>query len=116
MYLLKWLAVAATSPFWFPIVLVIVGFCLLVVGSILIVSLAVSLFVILWLLKVFYVTYGGLIEARQNVIKEIGNELNNISWWRLLRLVLNRYGKQMRDAKQIREESLLKEKEIDINE
>jgi hypothetical protein len=101
MYLLKWLLVGFTSPFWFPLVLLCVGFCVLILGSVVLVALLLSFFLIVWVLKLFHTTYYGLINARKEVLQEIGNGLNkNVPWWRLLRLIVNRHLKQLKDFKQ----------------
>ncbi len=100
MYLLKWIATTVTLPFWFPIVLLSVGFCIVLLGSILVVSLILSLGLVIWVLKMFFVTYIGLIKARQEVVQEIGNGLNQISWWRFLKMVVNRHIKRLKDLKQ----------------
>lgn len=115
MYLLKWLAVAATSPLWFPVVLFCVGFCILVIGSILVVSLFFSLLFVIWVMKLFYVTYVGLIDARKEVMKEIGNGLNSISWWRFIRLMINKHHKKLKEYAQY-DDYKFGEKEEELDE
>lgn len=100
MYFLKWAVVGVTSPFWLPIVLFSVALCILVLGSILIVSLALCLGIVIWVLKLFFVTYMGLIKARREVLQEIGNGLNQVPWWRLLRMVLSKHIKRLKELKQ----------------
>jgi hypothetical protein len=98
MLLLEWILILVTFPFWFPIVLTVIGLFILIVGILLASLLFISLCTIIWILKTFYRVHMGLVIARYNVIKEIGNGIGNISWWKLGRLIFSKFINQFHES------------------
>ena len=109
----KFLFLVISSLFWFPILLFVLV-CILTVAAITIfILLFGSLLVLLWLLKTIYRVRSGILSARQEIIKEVGQELNNISYWRFGRLTWKRYLKKYKEEKIERKN---KENEQEIEE
>lgn len=113
MHLLELILALILVPFWVPILLMLVGFLIVLFGVCLIVLLMLlflSLCFVIGILKILYNIHTGLVEARQSIINDIGN---NMTWWGLGRLILNRYRKQVREAKELRKQKAKEEAEID---
>jgi hypothetical protein len=110
MYLLELILAVITAPFWFPILLLVVGVSILLGGIILLITLFLCLCLIGSILTTIYNVHRGLIEARKSIIKEIGN---NMSWLGLTRLILNRYRKQVREAREFKRQKAKEEEQID---
>jgi len=112
MLFLEWLLVVITFPFWFPILLLVVGFFILLFGILLLSLSVASLCLIIWVLKNLYSVHVGLVDARQTIIKEIENGINsNMSWWRVGRLVFIRYMKQRKENKEMQRQYVQDERE-----
>jgi hypothetical protein len=94
----KIIFLSISSILWVPIaVFIIVIFLLCCIAFITIV------FIIFWtflafLLKPFIHLHMGFANARTELFKEMGNELNSLSWWRLLRLLGKRYWKRINET------------------
>jgi uncharacterized membrane protein len=111
MILLEWFLLIVTFPFWLPILLLIAGFFILIFGVLLLGFLLVSLGLIVWVLKIFCGVYIGLLEARKEVFKEIGNGVSSMTWWRLGRLAFNKYRKHVKEMKEIQDNYIQRKKE-----
>jgi len=102
MHLLEFILAIILAPFWFPILLVIVGFFIVLIALLLVGLLILSFFSLCFIigtLKILYNIHMGLVEARQVILKDIGD---NMSWWGLGRLFINRYRKQVREARELK--------------
>jgi hypothetical protein len=102
MHLLELILAIILIPFWFPVLLIIIGFFILLIGLLLIgllILLCLSLCFVIGVLKILYNIHRGLVEARQGILKDIGD---NMSWWGFGRLILNRYRKQVREARELK--------------
>lgn len=96
MLLLEWILAIVTFPFWFPVLLLIIGFLILMFGSLLLVFLLLDLSLIIWILKSLYNVHVGLLMARQTIVKKLKN---NMSWKKFLLLILNGCTKWVKDEK-----------------
>lgn len=112
--MLKLFLIVGSSLFWIPACLFILVCVLTVVVGITFILLAGSLLLLLWLLKTIYLVRGGILLARQELIRDIGQELNTISWWRLTRLTWKKYKKRLNEE-QIEKKLKEDEKEIDYD-
>jgi hypothetical protein len=110
------MAALVTAPFWFPVLLAVVSFCLLIVASAILVALLISLIILIWILKLFHNTYYGLIKARQGVIKEIGADLNSITLWRFFRLIINRHLHELKRLEELSNEQKKEEENYPIDD
>ena len=113
MHLLELILAVILAPFWFPVLLVIAGFFILLIALLLIgllIFLFLSLCSIIGILKILYNAHMGLVEARKGILRDIGD---NMSWWGLGRLILNRYRKQVREARELKKKQ---EQEESTNE
>jgi predicted membrane protein len=109
---LKWFLIIGSSLFWFPVLLFILVFLLSVASAIIFILLFGSMVLLLWLLKTIYKARCDLLLARQELIKEIGQELNNISWLRFGKMTLKRYWKKFKEE-QVERKLKNEEKETD---
>lgn len=114
MYFLEFILAIILAPFWFPILLMIVGFFIVLIALLLIgllILLFLSLCFIIGTLKILYNIHMGLVEARQVILKDIGD---NMSWWGLGRLFINRYRKQVREARELKKQKAKEEEQVDV--
>jgi hypothetical protein len=86
-----------TSIFWVPVVVFFI-----VLGLLCCIATSTIVFVIFWtflayLLKPFIRLHMGVSDIRKELFKELGNELNSLSWWRFARLVGKRYWKKLNE-------------------
>ena len=71
MLLLEWLLFIVTFPFWFPVLVFIIGFSILAFGLLVLIFSFLSFCLFIWIFKVFHVTYTGLIRARQDILQDM---------------------------------------------
>lgn len=95
--MLKVVFLILTSVLWVPIVVF-----LIVVSLLFCICISTIVFIIFWtflafLLKPFLRIHMGVSETRKELFKEMGNELNSLSWWRFVRLVSKRYWKRLNE-------------------
>jgi hypothetical protein len=113
MHLLELILAIILIPFWFPVLLIIIGFFILLI-ALLLVSLLIFLFLslcfVIGTLKILYNIHMGLVEARQTILKDIGDSM---SWWGLGRLILNRHRKQVREARELKKQKAKEEEQAD---
>jgi hypothetical protein len=110
--MVKFLLLVGSSLFWIPVLLFILICVLSLIVIVSFILLFISTVFLLWLLKVIYRIQMDIFLVRQELISEIGNELNNISWWKLGKLTWKKYKKKMEIEKLERK---LKENEKEID-
>jgi hypothetical protein len=110
---LKVFLVIGSSLFWIPVLLFLIVCLLTIVVGITFILLFGSLVVLLWLLKTIYSIQNRVVLARRELIREIGQELNTIPWWRLGRLTWKRYWHKLKEE-QLERQTRENEKEIDL--
>jgi hypothetical protein len=95
--MLKALLLIFTSVFWVPIVVLFI-----VIGLLCCICIGTIVFIIFWTLLAFLLKpliriHMGFSDARKELLREMGNELNSLSWWRFTRLVSKRYWKKLNE-------------------
>jgi len=109
---LKSLLIVGSSLFWVPVLLFILVCVLTLVVGITFILLFVSLLLLLWLIRTIYRVRTGIVLARQELLRDIGQELNTLSWWRLGRLTWKKYQKRVKEEK-LERKKRADEKEIE---
>jgi hypothetical protein len=115
MHLLELILVIILAPFWFPILLTLIGVSILVFGILVLVFSILSLCFIVWILKTLYEVHVGLVTARQMVLADIENGFNSkMSLWRFGRLIFIKYRKQIYSSKEFKKEYLESQNQEEI--
>lgn len=105
MHLLELILALILVPFWFPILLMLIGIVILIIGILLLIFLGLSLVSIIWVLQTLYGIHVELTATRQLVFTEIQNGFNSkMSWWRVGRLMFIKYQKQIKEKKEFKKQ------------
>lgn len=112
--MVKFLLVIGTSLFWIPVLLFVLICVLALVTCVTFILLFGSTLLLFWLLKTVYRVRSGFLLARQELVRDVGQELNNVSWWRFGRMIWKRYLKRYREE-EIERKLKENEKEIDYD-
>jgi membrane-bound ClpP family serine protease len=96
------------TPFWFPVLLIFIGFFVLLIALLLVCLLVITFLIlclIIGILKTLYNVYVRLISIRQVIIQEIGN----VHWLKLACLIFKKYILQIKKERQIKKQRIQEE-------